>query len=389
MLYKEIGKTGVKLSRLGLGAMRLPILPTRDKSSTAQECVDIKASCELIDYAVSEGINYIDTAHPYHLGLSELVVGHALSELKLRDKIYLATKLPPWPLKKETDPERIFEEQCQKLKTDYFDFYLIHNINSATLDMFEKTKSFEFVERMKKEGRIKHIGFSFHDDVNFFKKSLDLFDWEFCQIQYNFIDEHYQAGVEGLKLAAERELGVVIMEPLKGGSLARSQPDDVEALWADDKSGKPVPTPADRSLRWLFDQPEVSIVLSGMNTKQQLKENIISASHEPKSMTKEDFDKFTKAKEIYHARQKVPCTSCAYCMPCPVGIEIPAIFTLFNHAHLFSTLGNAQFMYNNIMKAKNALATNCVNCGKCLSHCPQSINIPEMLKEAHKDLFKG
>ncbi len=382
MLYNTLGKTGLQVSRLGLGCMRLPLLPSNN-TSPVQTSIDIKATCEMIDHAVSKGINYLDTAYPYHSGLSELIVGHCIDELKIRDKIVLATKLPTSGYNSVEAMEKIFEEQCQKLKTDYIDCYLIHNINTLTLPTFEKFKAFEFVDRLKKEGRIKHVGFSFHDDIHLFEKVLEMYDWEFCQIQYNFIDEFYQAGVAGLKKAAEKELGIIIMEPLKGGALARPQPEDVEALWANDN---PIPTPADRGLRWLFNQSEVSLVLSGMNSIEQLDQNIESASHEPNSMSVEEVSRFTKTREIYQSRQKVPCTTCAYCMPCPATVDIPTTFTLYNQKHLFDNAQYAKVMYNFMLQAKKTSADYCISCGKCVKKCPQNINIPEELKKAHVDI---
>ncbi len=382
MLYTTLGNTGINVSRLGLGFMRLPLLPSKSKAPTPGS-VDIKKTLEIVDYAISNGVNYIDTAYFYNAGLSELVLGHCIDELKARDKVTLATKLPPRTIKKEADLERVFEEQCQKLKTDYIDCYLIHNINRGTISNYNEFKAFEFLEKLKKEGRIGHIGFSFHDHFSFFEEVLEMFDWEFCQIQYNFIDEDFQAGMKGLKKAHAKGMGVITMESLKGGSLARPQPNDVEALWANDN---PVPTPADRALRWLFNQPEVSIVLSGMNEVEQLKQNIISASHAPNSMTEEEISRFTKTREIYKARQKVPCTTCEYCMPCPAGVDIPANFTLYNDKYLFDTEAYAKLMYQNLLGAQKSSAEYCVSCGKCLKKCPQAINIPEELKKAHEDM---
>ncbi len=384
MQYKEIGKTGVKVARLGLGCMRYPLLPSRDKNNKSPKNVDIQATIEMVDMAISEGINYIDTAHMYHEGMSEAILGHALHVLNARDKINLATKLPPYFHTLGMSIEQVFEEQCQRLRTDVIDFYLLHAINATRLGTYTDYKAFEFVAKLKKEGRIKHIGFSFHDDIVTFEKALDIFDWDFCQIQYNFIDEHYQAGVTGLKKAAEKGLGVVVMEPLKGGALAKPQPAPVEALWSD---VTPTPTPADRALRWLFNQPEVSIVLSGMNEKEQLRQNIASAAHAELSMPADEIERFSKAKEIYNSRLKAACTACRYCMPCPKNVDIPSILDLYNKSNLFSddagVVGYSKMMYANMNMAQNTSALECVNCGKCVKQCPQNIQIPNLLHEAH------
>ncbi len=385
MQYKELGKTGVKVSRLGLGCMRYPLLPTKDPNNKNPLNIDIQAVIEMVDMAISDGINYIDTAHMYHEGMSEAILGHALHVLNARNKINIATKLPPYFHTLGMTLEQVFEEQCQRLRTDVIDFYLLHNINGMSFPNYEKHKAFEFVEKLKKEGRIKHIGFSFHDDIVMFEKAINHFDFDFCQIQYNFIDEHYQAGVTGLKMAAEKGMGVVVMEPLKGGALARPQPDEVEALWDD---ASPRPTPADRALRWLFNQPEVSLVLSGMNEKSQVEENIKSAAHEELSMNDQEISRFKKAREIYNARLKVACTACRYCMPCPKNVNIPGILDLYNKRNLFldnpNVVGNTSVMYNKFIVGMKTGALECVECGKCVNKCPQHIQIPAILKEAHK-----
>ncbi len=387
MQYKEFGKTGVKLSRLGLGCMRYPLLKSRDHAHSNPINIDIKATLEMMDMAISEGVNYFDTAFLYHEGMSEGVLGYALEELNAKDKVYVATKMPYTVYKSPLSVEQIFEEQCQKLRTEVIDFYLLHNINALTLPRFEKVKAFEFITRMKKEGRIKHIGFSFHDDSAFFEKVLDYYDWEFCQLQYNFLDDRYQAGVKGVKQAYAKGLGVSIMEPLKGGALAKQQPDDVEAIW---KEANPPQKPADRALRWLFNQKEVSVVLSGMNAIEQLKENIVSAEHAEGSMTPEEIGRFAKAKKIYKSRLKFSCTGCRYCMPCPRYIKIPDILELYNKFTLFeddeNVIENSKHIYNRILKANHTSAVQCVDCGKCLKKCPQKINIPKAIKEADKAL---
>ncbi len=387
MQYKLFGNTNVKLSRLGLGCMRYPLLKTRDTLHQNQLNVDIKATLEIIEMAIDKGVNYFDTAHMYHEGMSEGILGYVLKELKAYDKVHVCTKMPYYIYRSPLTMEQIFEEQCNRLRTDVIDFYLLHNINDFTFPRFEKAHAFEFLTKLKNEGRVKHVGFSFHDDIVLFEKVLDYYDWDFCQIQYNFIDEKYQAGVRGLKKAYKKGLGVSIMEPLKGGALAKRQPDDVEALWSEAEESQ---KPADRALRWLFDQEEVGIVLSGMNSIEQLRENIESANHIEKSMSKEELGRFTSAKKIYKSRLEFSCTACRYCLPCPRYIKIPDILELYNKYTLFTgdknVAENVKEIYNSVLKANHNTVEECVDCGKCLKKCPQKIKIPEAIRKAHKAL---
>ncbi len=387
MHYKEFGNTGIKLSRLGIGCMRYPLLKTRDLLHQNQLNVDIKSTLEIMDMAIQEGVNYFDTAHMYHEGMSEGILGYILKDLKARDKVYIATKMPYYVYRSPLSMEQIFEEQCERLRTDVIDFYLLHNINGFTFPRYEKAKAFEFLTKLKKEGRVRHVGFSFHDSIDLFEKVLDYYDWDFCQVQYNFVDEKYQAGMRGVKKAYKKGLGVSIMEPLKGGALAKTQPEEVENLW---KDADHIQKPADRALRWLFDQEEVSLVLSSMNNKDELKENLVSANHLEKSMTKEELDRFAAAKKIYKSRLTFSCTGCRYCMPCPRYIKIPDILELYNKYKLFiddkNVTENAKEMYNSVLKANHNTADECVDCGKCLKKCPQKIKIPTAIREAHKNL---
>ncbi len=387
MQYKELGKTGIKLSRLGLGCMRYPLLPMQDKNIIGPRSIDINASVEIIEMAIDSGINYFDTAYMYHEGMSENILGHALSMLKAHDKVHIATKVPYSLHRIHLSLEEIFEEQCQRLQTEVIDFYLLHNVNALTLPRFEERKAFEFLTQLKKEGRVKHLGFSFHDDVQLFEKVLDSYDWDFCQIQYNFIDENYQAGTRGLKKAHEKGLGVVVMEPLKGGALAKELPNDIEEIW---KNAEVAQKPADRALRWLFDKEEVSLVLSGMNSIEQLKENIVSAEHLENTMTKQEINCFVKAKNIFKSRLKFSCTGCGYCSGCPRHIKIPAILDLYNKYSLFinddEVVSNIKTMYNSILKVNNTTVSQCEQCNSCVRRCPQNIDVPAALAEAESVL---
>ncbi len=382
MKYNKLGKTGLEVSRLGLGGMRFPLLPSRDKDNKSNLNVDIRATCELVERAYAKGITYYDTAYFYHSGISETVLGHAIAELGIRDKIVIATKLPPIKPKNPEEFESIFEEQCQRLKVDYIDCYLLHNVNAYTLTNFEKFKAFEMISRLKKEGRIGHLGFSFHDNYELFEQVLEKFEWDFCQIQYNFVDEFYQAGVKGLKKAASMGLGVTIMEPLKGGALAATQPKEIEAMWEGENK-----SPAKRGLSWVLNHPEVSVVLSGMNSIEQVDENVLIAEHEPLSLSSEEIAKFTKSREIYAEKQRVPCAACSYCIPCPFGVDIPSVFALYNDKYLFGLGDHANIMYSRVLTPKKASGAFCTGCKKCLKKCPQHIDIPTELKNAHEDIM--
>ncbi len=386
MQFKELGKTGVKLSRLGLGCMRYPLLPMKDKIIIGPRSVDINATVEMIEMAIDKGINYFDTAYMYHEGISENILGHALTMLNAHDKVHVATKLPYSLHRIPLNLEEIFEEQCQRLQKENIEFYLLHNVNALTLPRFQEAKAFEFLEKLKKEGRINHVGFSFHDDTQLFTQVLNSFDWDFCQIQYNFLDENYQAGTKGLKKAHEKGLGVVVMEPLKGGALAKELPSDVEDIWKEEKVQQ---KPADRALRWLFDKEEISVVLSGMNSLEQLQENIASAEHLENTMTRQEIQCFVKAKKIINSRLKFACTGCGYCS-CPRHIKIPSILDLYNKYCLFinddDVVANIRTMYNSILKVNNTTVSQCEQCNSCVRRCPQNIDVPVALAEAEQVL---
>ncbi len=387
MQYKELGKTGVKLSRLGLGCMRYPLLKSYDESIVNPRSIDINATIKMMDMAISQGVNYFDTAHMYHEGMSETILGHAIEILNAQDKVHIATKLPYNIHRLHLSLEEIFEEQCQRLRRDNIEFYLLHNVNDLTLARYEEAKVFEFLTKLKKDGRIQHLGFSFHDDNALFTKVVNSYDWDFCQIQYNYIDEDYQAGVKGLKLAHEKGLGVIVMEPLKGGALAKEMPSDIESIWQNSPTEQ---KNADRALRWLFNQKEVSVVLSGMNSLEQLEENIASADHVEDSMTPEEINSFVKVKRIFKSRLKFSCTSCGYCAPCPRHIRIPAILDLYNKYSLFindrEVVANIKTMYNSILKMNNTTVSHCESCNSCVRRCPQNIDIPIAIAEADNAL---
>ena len=372
MLYREFGKTHEMVSILGFGCMRLPLLEGGDASK-----IDEKVAIELVHHAIDNGVNYIDTAYPYHGtgmskgGQSEPFVAKALKN-GYREKVKLATKLPSWLIKTSEDMDKYLNEQLKRLETDSIDFYLVHAINRQMWSTLKEAGISEFLDRAIKDGRIKYAGFSFHDKLDLFKEVVDYYEWSFCQIQYNYLDEEFQAGAEGLDYAAQRGLGIVIMEPLRGGKLASNLPEDVQNTFdqADVKR-----TPANWALRWVWNRPEVAVILSGMTTLDQVIENLNTANEAEVSLTAKDIEVIDQAKAIFKEKIKINCTACGYCMPCPVGVDIPTCFSMYNNHHMFGK----EEAYN-IRLAPKQKASNCEECGRCETHCPQGILIREELK---------
>lgn len=373
MLYRKFGKTNENVSVLGFGCMRLPLLPGGDPAK-----IDENQALELIHQAIDAGVNYIDTAYPYHgtgmgsPGQSELFVAKALKN-GYREKVKLATKLPSWLIKTRADMDKYLNEQLERLETDSIDFYLVHAINSQVWPVLKEAGIAEFLNEALEDGRIKYAGFSFHDKVDLFKEVVDYYEWSFCQIQYNYLDEKFQAGTEGLEYAARKDLGVVIMEPLRGGKLAANLPEDVQNAFNQSAVKR---TPADWALRWVWNHPEVSVILSGMNSLDQVRENLNSANDaKANALTADEVVVLNKAKAIFKQKIKVDCTACGYCMPCPEGVNIPTCFSMYNNYHMFGKEEAYNFWLTPQQKA-----SNCVECGLCETHCPQGISIREELK---------
>lgn len=385
MLYRKFGNSGLTVSILGFGAMRLPIQggtgsPFDRLNPNIR--IDEEETSKMLNYAVDHGVNYIDTAYPYHGGQSEAILGRLLKGC--REKVTLATKLPLMLIEKPEDCERFFDEQLKRLDADYLDVYLLHGLNRQHWAKMKEWRIVEFLDQIQKDGRARYIGFSFHDDVTIFKEIVDGYDWTLCQIQYNYYDEHFQAGKEGLRYAASKGLGVVVMEPLRGGRLTNRVPEEVQSVWA---SAEVKRTPAEWGLRWVWNHPEISIVLSGMSTMKQVEENIrVADNGAPQSLSGKELSIIDQAKEAYAKIFKIPCTGCDYCMPCENGVNIPACFSIYNDTFVFkdewSVLG-----YNRILPPEQR-ASNCVECGKCEERCPQHIKIIEELKTVHQALFR-
>ena len=370
MRYREMGKNGVEVSALGFGCMRFPVVEgDGDK-------IDEAKSIEMIRYAIDNGVNYLDTAFFYHGGNSERLVGKALKD-GYRKLAYLATKLPLGNVNCEEDVERIFNEQLEKLDTDYIDFYLLHAVNNDSWDnRVVKYDIMPKLEKLKAEGKIKHIGFSFHDDLWVFKKVIDAYDgFEFCQIQLNYIDVDYQAGIEGLEYAASKGLGVIVMEPLLGGKLA-TPVENVASKLSKEK------TPVEWALDFIWNRPEVSMLLSGMGSMQMVTDNIGYADKSfPGMLSESELEMLADAKKAYDEMNLVPCTGCEYCMPCPEGVLIPKVFSAFNNI-----ANGGRRLVKEIFPDIESNASLCKKCGKCEKACPQHIKIIDTLKKV-KDQF--
>ncbi len=358
--------------------MRLP------PNGAGSEELDDSLAMDMIRTAIDRGVNYVDTAWPYHQEKSEPFVGRCLQD-GYRDKVKLATKLPSWLIKERADLDTYLNEQLKRLQTDHIDFYLLHALNKTIWPALQQVDVLEWAQGAIADGRIGHLGFSFHDDLRVFKEIVDANDWTFCQIMYNYMDIEFQAGREGLKYAADRGLGVVIMEPLRGGSLTRTPPEQVAQLWDDAPVKR---SQADWALQWLWNQPEVSLVLSGMSTMEQVEQNLDSADRSSvAAMSPEELAIVDRVREAYRGLSPIPCTDCRYCMPCPSGVAIPRIFSTYNDSVMYDQPERGKTSYNRFMKPEER-ADNCVECGQCEAACPQQIKIIDWLKKVHATLFE-
>jgi predicted aldo/keto reductase-like oxidoreductase len=387
MQYRTFGKLDWRPSALGFGCMRLPILeddPAR---------IDEPEATRMLRTAIDGGVNYVDTAYPYHRGTSEAFVGRALRD-GYREKVRLATKLPSWLIQAAGDFDRYLDEQLQRLQTETIDFYLLHGLGQERWHNLRDLGVLDWAERAMAEGRFRHLGFSFHDGLDAFREIVDAYDgWTFCQIQYNYMDEDYQAGVKGLRYAADRGLAVVVMEPLRGGMLAQNIPPAVQTLWDTAQTLRVSETlrvfprtPADWALQWVWNQPEVSLALSGMNTLQQVEENLASAARSGLgTLTPGELALIDRVKQAYRELCAIPCTDCRYCQPCPNGVAISRIFAIYNEAIMYNALERSQMVYEQWMR-EDERADCCLACGECESACPQGIEIIEWLKKADRYL---
>jgi predicted aldo/keto reductase-like oxidoreductase len=369
MNYRTFGKLDWKPSALGFGTMRLPIIG-EDPSA-----IDEQQAITMLRAGIDGGINYVDTAYPYHGGKSETLVGKALQE-GYRAKVHLATKMPSWLIESQADMTARFEEQLQRMQTDHVEFYLLHALDAGRWHKLRDAGVLEWVHERIREGRIGHLGFSFHDTNTVFREIIDAYqEWTFCQIQYNFLDEETQAGTDGLHYAASRGLGIVVMEPLRGGKLAAPNA-EISAMW-DTASTKR--SAADWALDWVWNHPEVSLLLSGMSTLAQVQQNLDAAGVSATGMLAPgELDLIARVRDAYNALIRVPCTACSYCMPCPQGVNIPGMFQLVNEGSMFGSWDAQRKRYAQ-MKSEGSSAESCIRCGACEDKCPQHIAIRDEL----------
>lgn len=370
MKYRTLGNNK-DVSILGFGCMRLPVID----GNYGQ--IDKEEAMKQLRYSIDHGINYIDTAYPYHEEASEGFVGEMLKD-GYREKVYIATKMPSWLIKSREDLDKYLDIQLERLQTDYIDYYLLHALNKDFWRNYKKHDVFDFIKKAKDSGKIRNIGFSFHDTYEVFEEIIQNYSWDFCQIQLNYFDEEYQAGVKGLKLAGSLGVGVVIMEPLRGGKLANHVPNEVYDLFGQSKEKH---SPAGWALRYLWNYPEVSVILSGMNRMDHIDDNLSEANAaEVDMLSEKDKQIIQQVKRFYKSRIQVDCTNCKYCMPCPYGIDIPGNFSIYNNAHIFNDKEGHQKQYDRMLKPEQ-LAEACKQCGTCEPKCPQNIQIIDELEK--------
>ena len=356
--------------------MRLPL------TDGNQAHIDEAETTRIIRYAIDHGVNYIDTAYAYHEECCESVVGRVLQD-GYREKVKLATKLPSWLIESPEDYDRYLNEQLKRLQVDKIDFYLLHTLKKYSWEKLRDLKVFNWAEKAMADGRIDYLGFSFHDEFDVFKEIVDAYDnWTFCQIQYNYMDISHQAGTRGLKYAAKKGLGVVVMEPLRGGQLSKEPPKKVARVWENAPQKRSL---AEFALLWIWQHPEVSVVLSGMNKMEHLVENIAIADNSGAgALSPDELALISRVREAYRKLRPIPCTNCRYCMPCPNGVEIPRIFAMYNDTFSFENPRAGRGLYTGIWGLrKEQRADNCQECEQCVEVCPQKIAIPEWLKKAH------
>ena len=374
MKYR-LDKYGNKLSAIGFGCMRFP----RKFGSINMEIAE-----KLIMQAYNGGINYYDTAYIYPG--SEAAIGEIFEKNKIRDKIYIATKLPHYLIKSREALDKLFNEELKRLRTDYVDYYFMHMLTDVgAWERMKELGIIEWLEEKKKSGQIRQVGFSYHGNSDMFCSLVDAYSWDFCMIQYNYMDEHSQAGRRGLQYAHQKGLAVMIMEPLRGGKLVNNLPDSAKAIF---NSHQKSYTPAQWSFRWLWNQPEITVVLSGMRDEAMVEDNIKTAcSAEIGDLSDEDDKMLHRVADAINSKMKVGCTGCGYCMPCPKNVDIPGTFAAYNRKYAESWFwAEKEYIMCTALRKKPTSASNCIQCGKCEKHCPQGIEIRKQLKCAASEL---
>ena len=373
MEKRRLEKLGIETSLLGYGCMRFP--------TTAEGKIDREAAEKLLDKAYEQGVNYFDTAYPYHNGESEAFVGSVLKKYD-RSSFYLATKLPLWGVQKLEDVDRIFSEQMERLQMDYVDFYLMHAVRKSTWDKMVELGVVNRLEDLKAEGKIRYLGFSFHDSYEVFEEVLRYRNWDFCQIQLNYMDTEIQAGMKGYALTEELNIPLVIMEPVKGGSLAAFAEDITSKFRALD----PAASTASFALRWVASLPNVKVVLSGMSNQEQVEDNLATFS-EFKPLNAQEANTIQEIVNLINSRVKSGCTGCGYCLPCPAGVAIPTNFRVWNTYHMYQNYNQVQWSWEKEL-GEEKQAKNCIKCGKCEQACPQKLSIRADLEKVQEDLDK-
>lgn len=369
MIFRSMPNSKDRLSALGFGCMRFPV--------TDEGKIDEPQSFEMLYEAFHAGVNYFDTAWTYHNGESEPFLGRFLSQIN-RKKVFIATKLPCWLIESRQDMDEYLNNQLKRLQTAHVDYYLLHALNKANWNKMKDLGALEFLQNAKAAGKIRHIGFSFHDDYATFSKIIRSFDWDFTQIMLNYLDTHYQAGIRGLKLAASKKIGIVSMEPLRGGKLIHSQPYEVEQVWQQANSTQ---SPVERALNWVWNLPECSVLLSGMSSLSQVKQNIQLANKATAdSISGPQLRIYAQARKAYLSRIPYLCSECRYCLPCPHNVSIPNVLGNYAEALMF---GNKDAQKRDYLAfiSEEARADKCTQCGAYLAKCPQHIDIPHWMKE--------
>jgi predicted aldo/keto reductase-like oxidoreductase len=378
MQYRDFGRLDFRPSALGFGAMRLPVLAGDDGKPDFKR-IDYPLATEMLHRAIDGGVNYVDTAWMYHEDTCETWLGEALKG-GYRERVKVATKMPVWSVKTPGEFDRILGVQLERLQDDHIDFYLLHSLDAEHWRVVVEQDQLAAAERALADGRIGHLGFSFHgtyEDLETILAATDL--WEFCQIQYNYMDEEYQAGRAGLELAAGKGLGVIVMEPVRGGALARNLPPQVQAVWDEAPVKR---SPAEWALQWVWSRPEVSFLLSGMSTLQHVEEDLEFARRSrPGLLTPDELALVARVRDLYRELSPIPCTSCRYCMPCPQGVAIPDVFELYNDGHMYDSLPRQQMAYR-LFFSEDERADRCTACGECEEKCPQGIAIPAWMEKA-------
>lgn len=371
MEKRKLQKLGIETSLLGFGCMRFPVTPDGK--------IDEAKAEEMLQKGIAQGVNYIDTAYPYHNGESEPFVGKVLKKYD-RNSFFLATKLPVWLVHSVEDVERIFAEQLERLQTDHIDFYLMHAMGGQRFDEMAEMGCVKRLEELQAEGKIKYLGFSFHDNYEAFEHILNYRDWDFCQIQLNYMDTEEQAGIRGYELAAAKEVPVIVMEPVKGGSLASFSEDIMEKFHSVDESA----SAASFALRYVGSLPGVKVILSGMSTMEQVEDNLNTfCNFKPLSGKEQELIK--EVVELLHSRVQNGCTGCRYCMPCPAKVDIPGNFRAWNTYHMYQNYNMVRNLWENELGGEHQ-AKNCIKCGKCEQACPQKLSIRQDLVRVQQDL---